>query len=63
MECYDDNVKGSVGSGKITSKTIKDNWFSITWTWTNDIDNTGYISHLKMFVGNPKGAANGFMFS
>lgn len=63
IQCYDDNVKGSVRDGKMTSKTIKDNWFAITWTWMNNINNTSYISHLKMFVGNPKGASNGFMFS
>lgn len=63
-ECYDDNIKGTVkDKEKIISQTIKDNWFSIKWMWKNDMDNTGYISHLKMFVGNPKGASNGFMFS
>jgi len=63
-ECYDDNLEGTVrDKEKIISQTIKDNWFSIKWRWTNDMDNTDYISHLKMFVGNPKGASNGFMFS
>lgn len=59
MECYD-NVKGSVGDGEIKSQTIKENWFAITWR--SKINNIEYISHSKMFVGNQKGAANGFMF-
>jgi hypothetical protein len=63
-ECYNDNLEGTVGDKeKIISQAIKDNWFSIKWRWKFDDNNTDYISHLKMFVGNPKGASNGFMFS
>ena len=59
MESYDDNVKGSV-DGEITLKTIKDNWYAITWR--NKIDNIQYLNYLKMYVGNGQGASNGFMF-
>ncbi|MCE5283639.1 MAG: OmpH family outer membrane protein, partial [Deltaproteobacteria bacterium] len=55
MQCYDDNIKGSVGDGEIIRKSINENWFEITWR--SKIDGIRYLSYSKMYVGNKNGSA------